>query len=222
MAQYLANTTNENQAQSVTSAGSINNTEPLRFGYPKENNNETDRRFAARFQPNIDLTRSKIRVDSAYLRVTQTSDQGTGAFISNIHVHDGDAPDLTTDDLAFGVVDVPSGTVSWSIASSWSTDTEYTTPDLQALVQDWFDRAGYATDDYIGIVVDGGDSASDEFKSVYDGDSSTVSYRPELEINYTLLFAGDFNSVTNENIGNIAGVSLQTIVRVNGSRGDGN
>lgn len=220
MPQYIANTTNANQAQSVTSGGTIDNTEPLRFGYPKESGSNVDRRFAARWQPSIDLDHAKLRVDTAYMRITQDADQGTGAWVSNVHVNDGSAGDLTTTNLAFNVVDVPSGTVEWNIDSSWSTGTEYTTPDIGDLVHDWFYRSAYATADYIGIVADGGDSASGEYKSAHDGDSATASERPEVEINYTWLMAGSVAGVSNENIASIIEVNEQNIAKVSNSRAD--
>lgn len=220
MPQYLANTTNSDQAQSVTSGGSINNAEPLVFGYPKEGGVAVDRRFAARWQPSIDLDHAKLKVDSAYIRVTQDSSHGAGAWISNLHVHDGSAGDLTSVDLGFGVTDVPSGTLTWSIASSWVEGTEYTSPDIGTLVNDWFQRAAYATADYLGIVIDGGDSASDEYKSAHDGDSATSSERPEVEVNYTWLMAGAVAGVANENIAEVIAVDEQNIAKVANSRAD--
>lgn len=198
MSQYIANTTAQSQAQEMYDSGNRANDNPLVFGYPKEGGANRDYRTAYRWQPGLSYPNGGhiIIIESAYVRLTRNT-EGAGAFTSGVHVHDGSAPDLTSNDLAFGYTDI-GDSQDWSIASSWTADTEYTSPDMVLAVQAWYDT--YTSTDWIGLIVDGGDSASEEWKGVYNGDYATASYRPELEINYKWRFGYDVNFVANADI----------------------
>ena len=67
---------------------------------------------------------------------------------------------------------------------SWVLDTEYDSPDITALVQQWVNSVADPTTAYIGLMVHEGDAAQDEGRSpyLYD-DSSTKCLR--LVINWT-------------------------------------
>ena len=196
MAQYQANTTAQSQAQEMYDEGNRANDNPLVFGYPKEGGADRDYRTAYRWQPSLSFDGHLIIIDSAYVRLTRNT-EGTGAFTSGVHVHDGSAPDLSTTNLAFGYIAI-GDSQNWAIASSWTADTEYTSPDMKLAVQSWYDS--YSSTDWIGLIVDGGDSASEEWKGVYNGDYATVAYRPELEINYRWRFGYDVTDMANADI----------------------
>ncbi len=188
MAQYKVRTSNANQGQYMKNAGSRTTTGPLQFGRSGKGT-ANDVRIALRWQPNIDMTGKYMIVTSAYIRVTRETED-TGAFTATVRVHNGSAPDLSTTDLAWGYSDI-GYSQSWSIADSWSADTEFTSPDMKSAVQAWFNRSAHSSTDWIGFIIDDGDSADDEYKGVYDADHSTSSYRPELEINYKIYSGGD-------------------------------
>jgi len=212
MDQYKQNTTTLDQGHDMYDSGNRSTAQPLTFGYPKIDTIDRDFRLACRWQPNIDISRHNITVNSSYIRLTCAA-QGSGAYTSGVHVHDGSAPNLSTTNLAFGYTDI-GNSQNWSISTNWVVGTEYTSPDMKLAVKDWFDRGGYSSSDYIGLIVDGGDSASDEYKDCYNANYSTASYRPELEINYDLIFKDDINAVPNANIDEINGISLEDIYSV--------
>lgn len=209
MVQYKQNTTSIGQAQDMYDGGNRDTSQPITFGYPKIDLENRDFRIACRWQPSLNLQNRGIIINSAYIRLTAAG-EGAGAFTSGVYVHDGDAPDLNANNLAFGYTDI-GNSQNWSIATNWPINVEQTSPDIKLAVQDWFDRSGYVFDDWIGLIVDGGDSASDEYKDCYNGDYVTANYRPELEINYVFVFIDDIAPVVYADIVSVNGVSRDNI-----------
>jgi len=85
---------------------------------------------------------------------------------------------------------------------------------MKLAVQDWFDRGAYVSTDWIGLIVDGGDSAGDEYKDVYNANHATLSYRPEFEINYVFVFIDDVSPVAYSDITSVNGVPRNEIERI--------
>jgi hypothetical protein len=167
----------------------------MTFGYPSE----LDFRIAYRVKPSISQSGERVVVDAATAALKTYSSSGGGAFSAPVAVHDGDAPDLSTTDLAFGYTDI-GDSVSFSVPATRTAGAIYTTGDMSAAVQSWFDRAGYASDDYLAVIWEGGDSTKDEYVETYQGNAAAQADRCRVNCTYHKASKAQWNGVANANI----------------------
>ncbi|MCP4674361.1 MAG: hypothetical protein GY854_02350 [Deltaproteobacteria bacterium] len=196
MATYSANIAGTTDGQDMYGSGNRNTSSPLTFGYVGWLS--TDYRIACRWQPDIDLTGHRIIVDSVTMTVRAANGNGDGAFTSSVHIHNGDAPNLSTTDLAFGYSDI-GNSQNVSVLSSHNQNDTLTSPDMKAAVQAWFNRAGYAADDYIGWIWEDGDAAKGEYWDSYAG-GDTATNRPKMDMTYRRPSKANWNGVANANL----------------------
>lgn len=175
-------------------SSTISTSNPLTVGYPSSQ----DYRIAFRVQPNLSQSGQRVVVDAFTATIQAANGDGDGAWTAGTGIHDGDCPDLSANDIAFGYSDI-GNSVSPVSASSHNTDDTWTTPSLLLAAQAWFDRAGYASDDYLGIWWTGGDSAKDEYWSVYNGDYATQANRPRCNVTYHIAGKWEENRISNAN-----------------------
>lgn len=186
-----------NQEDSQDVLGStIGNLEPITTGYPSSN----DYALAFRVQPSLTQAGERVVVDAATAIIQALNTDGDGAYTAIAGVHDGDCPDLSTTDIAHGYTDI-GDSVSPISPSTHAADDTWTTPSIVAAVQAWFERAGYASDDYLGIWWQGGDSAKNEYWDCYRADSPTDATKgPRVALTYHKASKAKWNGVANANI----------------------
>jgi len=184
-------------------ASSYSNTGWNTFGYP----GSTDYRMMYRVQPSISQTGQRVVVDSATSTVQAYNGNGDGAFTAPVGVHDGSCPDLSAAQFALSYTDIGT-TVNVSIPSTHNAD-DTVSGTLTSLVQAWFDRSGYSSTDYLGIVWQGGDSAKDEYWDVYIGSEGSPN-ACRLSCTYHIASKAKWNGTANSNL-KVNGVSSDNL-----------
>lgn len=154
---------------------------------------------AYRHQPNISQVGKRVVVDSFTSTVTASTSNGGGAFTGVVGIHDGNCPDLSTNNIATGYTDI-GGSVGISFPSSKSAGSRLTTPSLLSAAQAWFNRPGYSQSDYLGIWWNENDAAKNEYWDLRDGDYSTTTDRPRIDMTYHRASKASWNGVPNSNL----------------------
>ncbi|MBN2582334.1 MAG: hypothetical protein JXL80_04645, partial [Planctomycetes bacterium] len=136
-----------------------------------------DRRAFMRWS--IDIP-SGSTIVSAYLKVKSEGGAGdANASTVRLQLVDSDScPSFTTNPHA---TSVSTSYVDWSVSGTWTQDTWYTSPDISDLVQEFIDRAGYSTGNYLGLR---GIQQSGSWKRAYQYDNASAD-APILEVTYT-------------------------------------
>jgi len=187
----------ENDAQDHGS--SISNALPLTVGSISGGFSSTSYNVAYRHKPNISQSGERVVVDNFTTTVTASSSNGGGAFNGVVGIHDGDCPDLSTNNIAKNYSDI-GNSVSVSFPSSKSAGDTLTPSSLKDAAQAWFDRSGYAQDDYIGIWWDESDAAKGEYWDLRDGDYEPQTDRPRIDLEYHKASKAKWNKTTNINL----------------------
>lgn len=142
-------------------------------------------------------------IDSAFLKFTaQFTDTNNGK--TKVYGIDEDSTaDLSTD---------PTGRSKTTAAIDWdingvTNNTVYTSPDIKTIIQEIIDRAGWASGNAIGFLVEDDGSVSDHFFHSYDGDPNKA---PLLEINYTIPNTSTSSSTTSSSTSTSTSTSSST------------
>jgi len=194
-------------AQECTSSV-ISNTTNLTVGYPSS----TDKRVAYRVQPSISQDGERVIVSTATSSIKCSTGNGDGAFISPIGVHDGSAPDLTSDNLAFNYTEIEPN-IDFSVPSTRSAGDVYTTGSLKDHVQAWFNRSGYSSSDYLGVIWEGGDSAKNEYIDTYQGNTSATGDRCRVACTYHKASKAKWNGTANSKL-KLNGVGSDNLIEL--------
>jgi hypothetical protein len=142
----------------------------------------------------LDIPANSI-IHYAYLKVVASADIAT-IFNATVRLLDNDSVDAFPSSGSLYNWNATYSSVRWYITNPWVTGTEYTSPNLAALVQEFVDRPGYASGNYIGIRLDADGNAAgieeqpeangdnDEYREYtsWDGDPTVAA---KLVIGYT-------------------------------------
>jgi hypothetical protein len=128
-------------------------------------------------------------IGSACLKLTANQNLSGTVCRTEISAEDvDDAPTFADDKAAFDsrYGNRTTAQVNWDGIGAWTTDTEYTSPDIKSVIQEIVDRAGWSSGNDIVIFWEDFDNESNEgaYRSCYSYDGSSVK-APKLVINYT-------------------------------------
>ncbi|MBN2584040.1 MAG: PKD domain-containing protein [Planctomycetes bacterium] len=87
-------------------------------------------------------------------------------------------PDFTSNPYAWTLT---AGYVDWTIPGAWATDTWYMSGDISALVQEFIDRGGYSSGNYLGLRCA---QVSGSYKTAYQWNSGSHTDGAILTIKY--------------------------------------
>ena len=123
-------------------------------------------------------------IDEALL--TYKSDGSvSGTVTSQIYAHDTDdaASPTSISDWETKESNMTTANVSWSM-ESWTSGTDYESPDIKSIIQEIVDRVGWASGNDILIMHLSTENSSDIYKTPYDYEDNSA-YAAKLNIEYT-------------------------------------
>ncbi len=120
-------------------------------------------------------------ITTATVKVKSNGEAGDGnASTVRLQLLDSDdCPDFTTNPHDSAVT---SGYVDWSVDGTWTDGQWYSSPDVSSIVQEFIDRSGYASGNYLGLR---GINQSGLWKRAYQIDHATAD-APVLEVTYSV------------------------------------
>lgn len=132
---------------------------------------------------NITIPRGS-HINTAAATFTSTSNLANITIRTNIACNDDDNATAPTDLATHAAKARTTAQTTWDFATAWTTDTEYTTPDFAAAVQEVLDRGGWASGNAIMILIDDDGSDADTLREPYDY-TDTPAKSTKLTITYT-------------------------------------
>jgi len=127
----------------------------------------TYRRGWLRFPINIEAGST---IDGCILRFIAYSNQSGGVSGAIQHTDEDDAADFTNNPHTRALAG-PS--ISWPGIPAWTANSPYDSPEMKTVLQDFIDRGGYASGQYMGLRLNSTSGAANQYRAWYqwDGDS---------------------------------------------------
>ena len=123
-------------------------------------------------------------INSANLKLVCCYNDGSGdTFNADVNLIDSDSCGNFSGDGETIFNLATAGTVAWSVGN-WSVGTEYTSSDIKTLVQSFIDRAGYTSENYLGLSISQGDAPLGQLRYGTQYDHGGYA-GPKLYVDYT-------------------------------------